>query len=138
MATATNGQTSIVGTATGTYTFADRFGYVLVTNTGTSPIYVTGDGSAPETTGEGTAVIVLPGSQQLVANGLPIWHQSQRVIPAGSNANGTGAVTQANPSTPQEPGNVTPMAAMQGQMANPGTTIIIAGTVTGFVLQGAG
>jgi hypothetical protein len=138
MATATNGQSSIIGTAAGTYTFADRYGYVLVTNTGTVPIYVTGDGSAAETSGEGTAVVVPAGASVPVANGLPIWHQSQNAIPAGVNANAVGAVTTGNPTSPGDPGFVTPMAALAGKVANPGTTITVAGTVTGFVLQGMG
>lgn len=138
MATVPNGQSSYVGTAAGTVTFADRYGFVLVTNTGTAPIYVTGDGTVPETTGAGTAIVVPAGAAAMVANGLPIWHQSQNVIPAGTNQNRNGAIGTANPSTSQNPGFTTPMAAMQGQMANPGTTIQVAGTVTGFVLEGAG
>jgi hypothetical protein len=145
--TLTHGQSSYAGTisAVGTAeatTFTDRYGYVLVTNESTaSPLYVTGDGSTPEATGAGTTVVVLPGQSALVANGLAIWHQSQDVIPAGTNSNTVGGITQVNPSTPQDPGFVTPMAALAGQAANPGTFIHVtqaSGTAATYVLNGVG
>jgi hypothetical protein len=135
------GTVTAVGTAEST-TFADRYGYVLVTNTSTSePLYVTGDGSTPEATGAGTAVVVLPESSAVVANGLAIWHQSQDAIPAGANSNAVGAVSTANPSIPGDPGFVTPMAALAGHATNPGAKVSIlqaVGTAAAYSLMGMG
>jgi hypothetical protein len=134
MSTVPNGQSSYVGTTGGSVTFADRYGYVAVTNTGTVPIYVTADGSTPETSGAGNAIVVMPNATEVIANGLPLWFPSSRVIPQGSNLFGGGNTA----SSPSSPGAVTPMESIAGQMANPGTNITVAGTVTGFVLEGTG
>lgn len=135
MSNVPSGQSSYVGTAAGTITFADRFGYVAVTNTGTTPIYVTADGSTPETSGAGTAIVVVPNATEVIANGLPLWFPSSRVLQQGANQFGGGNTTDNVPN----PGNVTPMESLAGQAANPGTSINVQGSsVTGFVLQGTG
>lgn len=135
---ATNGQSSIIGSAAGEYTFADRYGYVAVTNTGSDPIYVTADGSTPETSGAGTAIVVAPNETRVIANGLPLWYQSLNVIPAGVNQFGAGATT----STAVHPGMVQSQRALNGQMANPGTILNVAETgtptTTLFSLEGTG
>lgn len=114
--------------------FSDRYGYVTVTNLGTTdPIYVTSNGTTA--TIGGTDFVALPGETILVANGLPYWDQSSRVIPAGVNANalGTGSTNAADPAT------VTPMSSLAGQASNPGTSIsLISAGLIAYSVSAAG
>lgn len=132
---ATNGQSTILASAGGEYTFADRYGYVAVTNTGTAAIQVTGDGSSPEAAGAaGTAINVPAGATRVIANGLPLWYQSSKVIPAGVNKFGNGNTT----SSAASPGTVQSQRSLAGGMANPGTTINVSSGATSFSLEGTG
>lgn len=120
-------------------TFADRFGYVLVQNTGTAVLYVTADGSTPlgasDTTG-GSGVAVLPGGQSVLANGLPLWYPSSKVIPLGSNQFGNGNTA----SSPSSPGMVQSQRSLAGQMANPGTKVSVLGATAAqtYTISGTG
>jgi hypothetical protein len=127
MATAVAAGTSVASlTAAGTLQFADRYGYMQVTNTGTAVIYVTGDPNnlSPAANNDGIPVAV--GDSVLVANQNPLWYQSSRVIQKGANQFGGGNTATANGSV----GLVTPMESLAGQMANPGTTISASGACT--------
>lgn len=102
-------------------TLSSRYQYVTVENQGTGVVvWVRLDGN-PATVGGDFCTSVEPGERVLVANELPLWNQSQSVIPAGSN-----------PATPNpgQPGTVSPFgSALGGQAANPGTTVhFIAGS----------
>jgi hypothetical protein len=85
-----------------TISFADRGNYISVTNIGTTVLFARADGTAATVAGEGTYP-VLPGSSTILANGLPLWYQSSRVLIDGSN-NAAGQ-------------------SRAGQMANPGSTV---------------
>jgi len=111
------GQTLTADTAD-TIQFADRAGYLTIANTGTSVIWVRADGQAATIQGE-DCYAVLPGESAILANGLPLWYQSSRVIPQGVNQFG-GRNTSDSPTNP---GSVTPMESLAGQMTNPGTQI---------------
>ena len=120
-------------------TFADRFGYVLVQNTGTAVLYVTTDGSTPlgatDTTG-GSGIAVQPGGQSVLANGLPLWYQSSKVIPLGVNQFGGGNTSDSAPS----PGMVQSQRSLAGQMANPGTKVTVLGATAAqtYTISGTG
>lgn len=118
-----------------TVTFADRYGYVLVENTGTGTINATADGSTPSSSGAGSGVAIAAGASAVLANGLPLWFPSSRVIPDGANQFGGGNTADS----PASPGTVTPMESLAGQMANPGTTVklISAGTPS-YTVAGTG
>lgn len=128
MATDVAAGTSVASlTAQGTLQFADRYGYMLVTNPSTAagPIYVSGN-PAVTSPAAGTGLLVNPGDSVLVANGNPLWYQSLNVIQNGVNQFGAGAST----STAVHPGMVQSQRALNGQMANPGTTISSSGACT--------
>lgn len=146
---ATNGQSTILGSAGGQYTFADRYGYIAVTNLGTAAISVTADGSNPEAAvAAGTGVSVPAGATKVIANGLPLWYQSSRVIPAGVSQVpfGNGATKPASSSvasTPAQPGENFPyMTSGWGSQGaatnNPGTNINVSSGATSFSLEGTG
>ena len=150
--TVAHGQSSYEGAITTastaeTTTFADRYGYVAVTNAGASGVlYVTADGSTPTGSGAGTQVAVAPGQTKVVANGLPLWYQSSNVTPAGTSEIpfGNGAVSAASSSvtsTPAQPGETLPyMASGRGQVSNPGTKIIVMSSTASlpYSLEGTG
>lgn len=117
-------------------TFADRYGYVLVENNSTAILFVTADGSTPTGAGAGSGIAVPAGGQAVLANGLPIWYQSSKVIPQGAHLFGNGNTADSATS----PGEVTPMASLAGQQANPGTKVsVLGGTAAqSYTLAGTG
>lgn len=135
------------GTAEAT-TFADRFGYVVVTNTGTTgEIYATANG-AVATGADGLAIG--PGASAVIANGSQIWYQSSRVIAAGVQGipTGGGSNSEINTSTtvgtnPAQPGRIHPMmGALLGVVANDGTSVSVwtaaSGGATSYTIAGNG
>lgn len=120
-------------------TFADRFGYVLVQNTGSAVLYVTADGSTPlgatDTTG-GSGLAIAPGGQEVLANGLPLWYQSSKVIPLGANQFGGGNTA----SSPSSPGMIQSQRSLEGGMANPGTKVTVIGATAAqtYTISGTG
>lgn len=101
--TYTYSQTLTASTAD-TVTFGVRANYVSLANTGDTVMYARADGQPATVAGEG-CIAVLPGWEAVIANGLPIWHQSARVIVQGDdNANGESKA---------------------GQTADPGTTVSV-------------
>jgi hypothetical protein len=127
--------TTATGTAD-TVTFQDRYGYVTVTNESTSGVLsVRTDGqAATETSGVPgvNCYAVGPGETQVFANARPLWFQSSRVIPQGSNQFGSGNAAAS-------PGSVTPMESLAGQMANPGTSVsIISSAAVQYTVAAAG
>ena len=127
MATAVAAGTSVASlTAAGTLQFADRYGYMQVTNPGTSVIYVSGDPNNTSPSASNDGIPVAGGASVLVANQNPLWYQSSKVIPAGVNQFGNGNTADK----PSSPGLVTPMGSLAGQMANPGTTVSASGACT--------
>jgi hypothetical protein len=121
-----------------TTTFADRYGYVTVQNlsaTAGQLLYVRADGTAATVGGQG-CLVVPAGGQVVIANGEPLWYQSSKVIAQGANQFGGGNTA----SSPSNPGTVTPMESLAGQMANPGTHVsVISSTVSlPYALGGAG
>lgn len=136
----------LVAAQADTVSFADRYGYVAITNTGaTGNIYVTTNGVAPtDTTPETGSVEIEPGETIEMANGLPVWSQVQTVIPLGTIQVGNGAAYNAstNPSTQFNPGNVTYGSSLAGGStfsADPGLVVglLSAGTPT-YEIQAAG
>jgi hypothetical protein len=129
-----------------TVTAADRSRYTVVVNTGTAPIYATGDGSTPVTSGASTTVVVPAGQEAVVSNGGVYWNQASKVIPAGASAipfgNGaTEAASSSVTSSPAQPGETLPyMASGRGQMTDPGTVIklISASAGVGYTVELAG
>jgi hypothetical protein len=124
-------------------TFADRYGYVTVTNLGTTGvIYVTTNGIAPtDTAGENGSSAVMPGQSLLVSVADALWYQSQKVIPAGviemGNGNAYNATT--NPSTPTQPGHVTYGRSLGGQVATDGIVVgLISTSANSYVIAAAG
>lgn len=115
--------------------FADRAGYLTVTNTGSTVMYARADGQAATIAGEG-CLAVLPGQSQILANGEPLWYQSSKVIPKGQpvNAQGTGTTSPFNPAIEQPY-----MSSGAGQMANPGTSVsVISAAADTYTLSLAG
>jgi hypothetical protein len=136
----------LVAAQADTVSFADRFGYATITNTGaTGLIYVTSNGVAPtDTDPETGSVEIEPGETIEIANGLGVWSQVQTVIPRGVIQVGNGAAYNAstNPSTMTNPGTVTPMSSLAGGStfsADPGLVIglLSTGTPT-YEIQAAG
>jgi hypothetical protein len=112
-------------------TFADRAGYVTVTNTGATLMYARADGVTAVAAAEGT-VPVMPGATVLLANGQAIWHQSSNVIPAGTTQYPTGGGSGASATSTTadgQPGNTQPyMSSLAGQATNPGTKVSLIST----------
>jgi hypothetical protein len=117
-----NGTTTYSSTLTAgtpdSVVFPDRYGYVTVTNLGTDALYMRGDGQAAAVAGDG-CYVVPPGETHMLANALPTWYPSSKVIPAGSIAYGGGNTVDS----PASPGIVTPMESLAGLMANPGSSV---------------
>lgn len=127
MATNVAAGTSVASlTAAGTLQFADRYGYMQVTNPGTAVIYASADpaNTAPSTSNDG--IPVAGGATVLVANQNPVWYQSSKVIPQGANQFGNGNTA----SSPSSPGMVQSQRSLAGQMTNPGTTVSASGACT--------
>lgn len=131
----TSYSSTLVASTADAVTFADRYGYVSVTNTAaTGVIYVRTDGT-PATVAGANCYTVLPGESQVFANAEPLWYQSSRVIQRGSNHFGSGNTA----SSASSPGLVTPMESLAGQMANPGTSISIVGAAANtYTVSAAG
>jgi hypothetical protein len=134
------------GTAEAT-TFADRFGYVVVTNTSTSgEIYATANGAAATGT-DGLAIG--PGESATIANGGQLWYPSSRVIPAGVPKIPTGGgsnsevLTSTTPTSPAQPGLIYPLgSSLLGTTADDGTTVSVwtasSGGATSYTIAGNG
>lgn len=124
-------------------TFADRLGYVTVTNLGTTGIiYITTNGVPPtDTTPESGSQVVMPGQTAIIATADALWSQAQKVIPVGVIETGNQAAYNAstNPSTPMAPGHVTYGRSLQGGVANDGTIIgLLCTSANGYVISAAG
>lgn len=131
--TATASATLTIGTAD-TVTFADRYNYVSVTNLGTTMMYVRADGTASVTGAQG-AYVVAPGASAVVANGLPNWYPSSRVLRQGTLHYGNGNTTDS----PTSPGRVNMMESLAGQAVNPGTSIsVISAGADAYTIAAAG
>lgn len=116
--------------------FLDRYNYVTITNDGTVVIYARADqpvGGTTATVAGLNCYAIPPGESRILANGLPMWFQSSRVLQKGVIQVGNGAAYDptANPSTPSNPGTVTPMESLAGQMANPGTVVSLISATSG-------
>lgn len=83
----TNGVASYSNTLTAntadTVTFADRYSYVTVTNTGTGVLYARADGTTAVAAAQGTYA-VLPAESAILANGQALWYPSSKVLQAGT------------------------------------------------------
>jgi hypothetical protein len=131
---------TLAANAADTVTFADRAGYVSVTNSGTATMFVTTNGVAASTAGGNGAYTVAPGASATLANQLPVWFPSSKVIPAGVSLIPTGggaavATSTTQGTSPGNPGTTQPsMSSLAGHATNPGTTISLismaAGTYT--------
>lgn len=130
----TSYSSTLVASTADTVTFTDRYGYVSVANTGTGIIYVRLDGTAATVAGA-SCYAVMAGEVAMFANGLPLWYPSSRVIQKGVNQFGGGNTA----TSPTDPGTVTPMESLAGQMVNPGTSVslISSGTPT-YTVSAAG
>jgi hypothetical protein len=125
---------TLTASAADTVTFADRAGYVSITNSGTTVLYARADGTAATVAGQG-CLAVLPGTTSVLANGEPLWYQSSKVIVKGVNQFGDGNTA----TSPASPGMVTPMESLAGQMVNPGTVVsIISSAADTYTLALAG
>lgn len=135
------------GTAEAT-TFADRFGYVVVTNTGTTgEIYATANGSVASGT---DGLPIGPGESAVIANGSQLWYPSSRVIPAGVPKIPTGGgsnsevVTSPTITTnPAQPGRIHPLgSSLLGAIADDGTSVSLwtasSGGATSYTIAGNG
>lgn len=119
MATIPHGVMTGALSAAGSVTFADRYAYVQVTNTGTSAVYVSTDPTVttPSATTANT-VTVAAGQTETLGNAAPPWYQSYGVIAQGSdNAN---------------------QQSKYGHASNPGTTVSAGGTVTALDINCVG
>jgi hypothetical protein len=135
MATAVaSGVTATPVTASGTYQFADRYGYVQIENGGTTTVFASTDPTVENPSATSLNTVQIPaGGSAILANRNPLWYQSSNVIPQGENQFGGGNTS----TSPSNPGIVTPMTSLAGSQGeatnNPGTTVSIstpAGTVT--------
>jgi len=107
-----------------TVTFTDqRARYASITNTGSAVLYARADGQAAAIGGEG-CIAVLPGTEAVIANGLPMWFPSSNVIPQGVNQFGGGNTS----SSPSSPGMVQSQRSLAGGVSNPGTVISLIST----------
>lgn len=101
-----------------TVTAADRFGYVVVTNLGTAPLYVRTDGQDAVVAAVDNHVVVA-GESRLLANGLPLWYQSSKVIEPGSD--------------------YLAGESLDGHMSNPGTKVsLVSATAGPYSVEGSG
>lgn len=132
---------ALVANTVDTVTFADRYRYVLINESGgAGTIFVTTDGSTPAVTGIGSGVSVGANEMIVVANGQPSWYQSQKVIRAGTVQYPTGGGITTTISNGQ-PGEVQPyQSSLGGQAANPGTVVKLVTPATGvsYTISGAG
>jgi len=117
--------------ASGTLQFADRYEFVVVYNPSTTaPIYASADPNvtSPSATTNNTVMVPADGSAVL-SNRNPLWYQSANVLPKGTLTYPTGG-GQTTTTPNGQPGRVTPMESLAGQMANPGTTVSVSGAAT--------
>lgn len=123
---------TLVASTADTVNFADRYNYVAITNEGTVAIFATTNGVAATTAGGGGVATIAPSETVVIANQLPYWDQSSKVIPAGAVAYPTGGGTFSTTTTPNgQPGSVQPyMSSLAGQASNPGTHISLISTGT--------
>lgn len=124
-----------------TVTFADRYNYININTNATGSAYltITTDNTTPTASGVGSGTSTDPNHIIVMANGLPLWNQSQNVIPAGTVQYPTGGgVTTTTPNG--QPGEVQPyMSATAGKAVNPGTVVklLSSGTPT-YTIVGVG
>ncbi len=140
---------TLIAAQADTVSFADRLGYVTVTNTGAAGnIYATSNGTVPTdtTSAETGSVEIPPGQTVMLANGAGLWSQAQNVLVAGTVVVGNGAAYNAstNPSTPTQPGQIAPYGSSlagkgSANYANTGFVVglISTGTPT-YLIQAAG
>jgi hypothetical protein len=132
-----------------TVNFADRFGFIAVTNVSASGvIWVTANGSVAVDSGAGVvnAEPVEPGQTIELANGLVYWGQASSVLVAGSVAipRGGGAAYVATSSTvtttAANPGHVHPYgSSLAGGGADNGTSVsLICTTANEYTITAAG
>lgn len=139
------------GTAEQT-TFADRYGYVNITNDGSTIMYATTNGTTAAAGGSGVYAIN-PGTNLTIANQLPYWDQSSSVLLPGvekiPTGGGTFSETTTSPTvltSPSNPGRVHPMmGSMMGNIGgsgyvNPGVKVSIFSATTSapYTIVGAG
>jgi hypothetical protein len=126
------------------FTSPDFWNYIAVTNLGaTAPIYATADGS---TASASNGVAIAAGETGLLANQLGYWNQSSNALVAGSIQVGDGAAYNAstNPSRPSNPGSVTPMESLRGNIPagsfpNPGTSVsLYSAAANAYTISAAG
>lgn len=122
-----SGVTAASLAAAGTLQFADRYEFVQVENPGATAIYASADPAITTPSATTSNTVMVPGDGSAVlSNRNPLWYQSSKVIPAGTNQFGGGNTSDS----PSSPGMVTPMESLAGQMANPGTTVSVSGACT--------
>lgn len=139
------------GTAEQT-TFADRYGYVNVTNDGATVLYVTTNGTTAAAGGAGVYAIA-PNASATIANQLPYWQQTSNVLLPGVEKIPTGGGTYSEVTTsptvltsPAQPGRVHPMmGSMMGNIGNsafpnPGVKVSVFSATTSapYTIVGAG
>lgn len=146
MATIPSGVTYLPSTAGGAVAannvFTDRWNYVAVTNSNTTAINVTADGSTASTT---NGVLIAPNETVVLANGLPYWNQTVNVIPIGSLQVGGNLTpyngTSGTVTSPSNPETVTPMTRLPGETESttPGGFILSiavgSGSLSGISVQ---
>lgn len=135
------GTTAYAATAAGTYQFSERYGYVQVENTGAAVMYASADPTVTTPSSSTVNTVTIPaGGSAVLANRNPLWFQSSNVIPAGTLIYPSGGGTpQTNTTKNGQPGIVQPQqSSLAGQLANPGTTVSIGGTVTTVTIAAAG
>lgn len=122
------GTTAYAATASGTYQFVERYGYVQVQNTGTTIVYASADPgvTTPSASTENT-VMVPAGGTAVLDNRNPLWFQSSNILRAGTLIYPTGGGTPQTNTTPNgQPGTLqNQQTSLAGQLANPGTTVSI-------------
>jgi hypothetical protein len=140
---------TLTANAADVVTFADRFGYVSVTNNGTTGIiWVTTNNTTPvdTDTGENNSYPVAPGQTALISNQTAYWGQTSKVTIAGTPQipRGGGAATVATSSTvgstPANPGSIQPYgSSLVGAVVNDGTIVqLISTSANGYYIAAAG
>jgi hypothetical protein len=107
-----------------------RYSYLSVSNTGATVLYARADGVAA-VAGADFNYAVQPGASITIANGLPLWTQTDNVLAAGTV---TGAQNTGTPPEIQPYGS-----SLWGQKISPGTSVslISSGTPT-YTVTGMG
>ena len=138
---------TLVASTADTVTFSDRYGYVTVTNTGTTGvIYARADGVAATVAGNSN-IAVNPGQTVVIANGLALWNPVSTVtlagvekIPTGSGSFSEVPTSPTQGTSPAQPGRVHPMmSSLAGKVVNPGTLVSVIGAGTNtYTVAGTG